>query len=158
MISLERVLCECEHCSLLTCIGAAGYHIHQGILMCPAGHPLLPRAIHKVMETPPSSVVGSGLGAFMTFGGQMWDMLKFQAGDELMAGKNVTSGWGSVWFMRERIKPEGAIDIRGQLIQIDGQLACMKDDDFPVVAIRCEGWTGVAETRRVCVKLMPLQR
>ena len=139
VISLERILCACEPCSFLTCIGAGDRHIHQGILMCPAGHPLLHGAIHKVMETPPCSL-GSRSPSYMTFCQQMWDMLQNQAGGNLRPGRNVISGWGSVWLMREQKTSKRTIDIRGQSIRIDGYLAFMQGLRSPVVAIRCEGW------------------
>ena len=139
VISLERILCACEPCGFLTCIGAGDRHIHQGFLMCPAGHPLLHGAIHKVMETSPLSL-GSRSPGYMTFCQQMWDMLRNQAGRNPRAGWNVISGWGSVWLMREQKTPRRTIDIEGQSIRINGYLAFMQGLRSPVVAIRCEGW------------------
>ena len=135
--SLEKLLSSCGHCSLLSCIGAAGSHIHQGILMCPAGHPLLHEAILKVMETPASSL-GPRSGAYMTFCQQMWDILKREVG-EIVAGENTTCTWGCVFLMRERKEKKGSRDVLGQSIKIDGHVAYMEDGDA-AVAIRCEGW------------------
>ena len=147
IISMERILRQCEDCSFLTCISAAGHDIHPGILMCPAGHPLLHGAIHKVLETPLCSP-GSRLGAYMTFCKHMWDMLTTQTGGHLTAGKNLTSVWGFVWLMTERKKSKGTIVTRGQSVQIDGHVASLQVADVPVVANRCEAWSrGLKHTR-----------
>ena len=93
--SLSCLLSKCECCSVLTCIDAGESHIHQGILMCPAGHPLLHAAIHKVMETRPSSL-GSRQPGYMTFCRQMWDLLQSRSVSNLQIGQNALRDWGSV--------------------------------------------------------------
>ena len=139
LISVSCILSACESCSVVTCIGAGDSHIHQGILICPAGHPLLHGAIHKVMETPPSSLGGRS-PSYMTFCGQMWDLLRGQAVDKLKMGLNPLRDWGSVWLLREKKTLKRTIDIHGMSILIDGYLAYMSNLSNPVVAIRCEGW------------------
>ncbi len=107
--------------------------------MCPAGHPLLHGAIHKVMETPPSSL-GSRSPSYMTFCQQMWDLLQNHAAGKLRIGRYLLRGWGSVWLLRERKTPRRTILIHGQPLRTDGYLAYMSGSNMPVVAIRCEGW------------------
>ena len=150
--SLSCLLSECESCSVLTCIGAGNSHIHQGILMCPAGHPLLHAAIHKVMETRPSSL-GSRQPGYMTFCRQMWDLLQNRSVSNLQIGRNALRDWGSVWLLKERKTPLRCIHINSEPIQIDGYLAYMRGLPQPVVAIRCEGWKhgfkGVLDMNRI---------
>ena len=135
--SMDRILRQSEDCSFLTCISAAGHVIHSGILMCPAGHPLLHGAIHKVLETPLSSP-GFRLSAYMTVCQHMWDMLSIQTGGHLTAGKNLTSVCGFVWLMIERKKSEGTILTQGRSILIDGDVATLQVADSSVVENRCE--------------------
>ena len=138
--SMDRILRQSEDCSFLTCISAAGHVIHSGIFMCPAGHPLLHGAIHKVLETPLSSP-GFRLSAYMTVCQHMWDMLTIQTGGHLTAGKNLTSVWGFVWLMTERKKSKGTIVTQGQSIQIDGHVATLQVANVPVVENGCELWS-----------------
>ena len=138
--SMDRMLRQSEDCSFLTCISAAGHVIHSGILMCPAGHPLLLGAIHKVLETPLSSP-GIRLSAYMTVCQHIWDMLSIQTGGHLTAGKNLTSVWGFVWLMIERKKSKGTIVTQGQSIQIDGHVATLQVANVPVVENGCEFWS-----------------
>ena len=111
----------------------------MGILICPVRHPLLHGAVHKVMETPPSSLGGRS-PSYMTFCGKMWDLLRGQAVDKLEMGLNPLRDWGSVWLLREQKTLRRTIDIDGTSIRIDGYLAYMLGSSIPVVAIRCEGW------------------
>ena len=119
--SMDRILRQSEDCSFLTCISAAGHVIHSGILMCPAGHPLLHGAIHKVLETPLSSP-GFRLSAYMTVCQHIWDMLSIQTGGHLTAGKNLTSVWGFVWLVVEHV-------------------ATLQVANVPVVENGCEFWS-----------------
>jgi len=76
------------------------HKIHQDILICPVGHPLLHRTIAKVIETPPSFVSGRSPG-HMTFCAQMWDLLEEQAIAKLKFGPNQLRDWGTAWLLRE---------------------------------------------------------
>ncbi len=57
MLPISHILHTFRACSQVTCIGAENSHIHQGILICPVGHPLIHRTIAKVIETPPHFLV-----------------------------------------------------------------------------------------------------
>ena len=100
LLPISHILHAFKACSLVTCIGAENSHIHQGILICPVGHPLLHRTIAKVMETPPSFVSGRSPG-HMTFCAQMWDLLEEQAIAKLKFGPNQLRDWGTAWLLRE---------------------------------------------------------
>ncbi len=67
LLPISRILHACIACSLLTCIAAGDSHIHQGILICPVGHPLLHRPILNVMETPPPHFPVDALQAIWPF-------------------------------------------------------------------------------------------
>ena len=101
LLPISHILHACKACSLVTCIGAEDSHIHQGILICPVGHPLLHRTIAKVIETPPSFVSGRSPG-HMTFCAQMWDLLEEQAIAKLKFGPNRLRDWGTAWLLREK--------------------------------------------------------
>ena len=146
--NLRKILTHCGKCSLVTCIGASGSHIHQGILMCPAGHPLLHAAILKIMETPPASL-GAKSGKYMTFCKQMWNILDYETESNITRGTNETRSWGEVFLMKETKQQKGVRLVQGQSIQIDGHIAYM-DRDNAAVAIRCEGWQRGFHTTPVC--------
>ena len=154
LLPISRILHACKACSLVTCIGAGDSHIHQGILICPVGHPLLHRAIHKVIETPPSFLSGRS-PSYMTFCAQMWDLLGEQAVAKLKSGPNRLRDWGTAWLLREKKTSRKTITVHGMSILIDGYLAYMVDCSKPVVAIRCEGWKhgfkGGLDMRRIDV-------
>ena len=137
--SLSCLLNQYQSCSLLTCIGAGNSHIHQGILMCPARHPLLHAAIHKVMETRPSSL-GSRQPEYMTFCRQMWELLQSRTKSNLQIGRNLLDDWGSVCLLQERKTNHRCLPVCNESLRIDGYLAYMQHWIRPVVAIRCENW------------------
>ena len=51
LVSLSHILEAASQSTLISCIGRAGHHIHQGILMCPPHHPMLFHAIRQVLNT-----------------------------------------------------------------------------------------------------------
>ena len=134
--SMDRILRQSEDCSFLSCINAAGNFIHSGILWCPAGHPLLHRAIHKVLETSLSSPA-IRLSAYTTVCQHLWDMLSIQAIDPLTAGKNATSDCGFVWLMTEQKESENTF-IHGRSDGIDEHVATAQVADASHDENRCE--------------------
>ena len=142
LLALEEILERCDECSFLTCIGEAGAHIHQGILMSPAGHPLLREAILKVMETPPNTM-GPRSSSYMRFCKQMWTILQNETGGRgIKQGQNETATWGSVFLMAERKERKTkSLAVRDKSIRIDGHIAYMGEvAASAAVAVRCEGW------------------
>ncbi len=135
--SMDRILRQSEDCSFLSCISAAGHFVHSGILVCPAGHPLLHRAIHKVLETSLSSP-GVRHSAYITICQHLWDMLSVQTIAPLTAGKNATSDCGFVWLMMEQKKSEGTILIHGRSNWIYEHVATQQVADCSFVDNRCE--------------------
>ena len=70
--------------------------------MCPARHPLLHSAIHKVMETRPSSL-GSRQPEYMTFCRQMWELLYSRTNSKSnLAGTYLTIGGRCVYYKSEK--------------------------------------------------------
>ena len=134
--SMDRILHQSEDCSFLSCINGAGNFIHSGILWCPAGHPLLHRAIHKVLETSLSSPA-IRLSAYTTVCQHLWDMLSIQAIDPLTAGKNATSDCGFVWLMTEQKESENTL-IHGRSHWIDEHVATAQVADASHDENRCE--------------------
>ena len=114
-------------------------HIHEGILVCPARHPLLHAAIDKVMETRPSSL-RSRQPEYMTFYRQMWKLLQSRSEGKLQIGQNALGNWGSVCLLQGQKAKHRCQQICNESIQNDGYLAYMKHWNRPVVAIRCENW------------------
>jgi hypothetical protein len=70
---LMDILEHCDGCSLVSCIGSNGKHIHQGQIMCSKYHPLLHGAMQQVMSTEPAML--SRRGKYLTFCNQMWEIL-----------------------------------------------------------------------------------
>ena len=125
--SMDRILHKSEDCSFLCCINAAGNFIHSGILWCPAGHPLLHRAIHKLLEKSLSSPA-IRLSAYTTVVQHLWDMLSSQAIDPLTSGKNATRDCGFVWIMTEQKESENTF-IHGRSHGIDEYVATPQGAD-----------------------------
>ena len=100
-LPLSHILHACKACSLVTCIGSENSHIHQGILICQVGHPLLHRTIAKGIEPPPSFLIGRS-PSYMTFCAQMWDLLEEQAIAKLKFNPNRLRDGGTAWLLREK--------------------------------------------------------
>ena len=100
LLPISHILHACKACSLVTCIGAEDSHIHQGILICPVGHPLLHRTIAKGIKHPTPFLSGRS-PSYMTFCAQMWDLLEEQAIAKLKFGPNRLRDWGTAWLLRE---------------------------------------------------------
>ena len=134
--SMDRIHHKSEDCSFLCCINAAGNSIQSGILWSPAGHPLLHRAIHKLLEKSLSSPA-IRLSAYTTVVQHLWDMLSSQAIDPLTAGKNATSDCGFVWLMTEQKESENTF-IHGRSHGIDEYVATPQGADASHDENRCQ--------------------
>ena len=101
LLPISHILHACKACSLVTCIGAEDSHIHQGILICPVGHPLLHRTIAKSIEQTTPFLSGRS-ESYMTFSAQMWDLLEEHAIAKLKFDPNRLRDWGTAWLLREK--------------------------------------------------------
>ena len=93
-------------------------HIHEGILVCPARHPLLHAAIDKVMETRPSSL-RSRQPEYMTFYRQMWKLLQSRSENKLQNWSKCT--WQlEVGVLTTRAKTKTSLPTNMQWINSEG--------------------------------------
>jgi len=127
--------------SLVTCIGAAGAHIHQGILIAPPRHPLLLAALIHALTIDPAKLTARQ--GYMTFCNEMWRLLSARARETLHGGMNETDFWGPIELLVEKKERKGVINTCfGRGLPYDGHVAWLVQGDAQnkVVAIRCWNW------------------